>query len=106
EKVALRAIPGRMPHHLIELIEERDGVERHLDALRGGELCAHAAHALAGGAFSLMGFTFQDEDVGAAGFGEVISDAGSDDAAADDNNIGRLQLIKPPLPWRGPPGLR
>src|SRR5947209_19062735 len=91
EQVALRAIPGRVPHHLVKRVEERDGVQRHLDALRGGELRPHAAHALSGGAFTLVRFALENEYVAATGFGQMIRDAGPDNAAADDNDIGRLQ---------------
>src|SRR5450432_1759299 len=97
EQVSLGTVAGRVPHHLIERAEKWDGVERHLNAGDGGELRAHTAHALARGAFALMAFPFDYQHAAAACFGQVISHAGSDDAAADYDYVRRFQKA---LLWR------
>src|SRR5262249_4365532 len=96
EQVPLRAISRRMPHHVIERVEERNRVQGHLDAFRCRELGAHSAHALARGPLALMRFAFEDEDVGTAGFGQMIRDAGADNSTANDDDVGRLQETEPP----------
>ena len=72
--------------------EKGDGIERHADVDGGGELRADTAHALSGGAFALMGFAFDDDDVAAARFGEVVCDGGADNAASDDDDVRRVQI--------------
>jgi hypothetical protein len=84
-----------MPHHFVEGAEEGDGVHRHADVDRRGELRADAAHALPGGALALAGFPFDDQNVGASRFRQVIRDAGTYDSAADDDDIRRPQNVPP-----------
>ena len=93
EKISLRAVARRVAHHFIEPAEEGDGVKRHADVDGSGELGAHAAHALPGGPLALLGFAFDDDDVAASRFGQVIRDAGADNAAPDDNDIRRVQTL-------------
>ena len=93
EKISLRAVARRVAHHFIEPAEERDGVHRHADVDRRGELGAHAAHALSGGSLTLRGFAFDHHHVAAPRFGQVIRDAGADNAAPDDNDIRRVQTL-------------
>src|SRR5262245_57438379 len=58
-----------------------------MDVYRRGELGAHAPHTLAGRTEPLLLFAFDDQDVRAARFGEVICNTRSDDPAADDDDI-------------------
>jgi hypothetical protein len=76
-----------MSQALLERGVEGDGVERHADVHRSGELGAHASHAFAGGALALVGLALDDQHVFAAGGGEVPGDAGAHDAAADDDHV-------------------
>jgi|SRR5579871_4618099 len=87
EEIALRAISGWMSEGCFEVAKKRNGVERHLNADRRGELGPDTAHAFSGGAFALGGFALQDHDVAAAGGCELVGDAGSDNAAADDDYV-------------------
>jgi hypothetical protein len=47
----------------------------------------HAAHAFARGAFALVSFAFEDQDIAAAGPGKLIGYARSDDTASDNDYI-------------------
>ena len=87
EHVALRAVAAGLAESFVERRIEGNRVQRHLDVRRGGELGAHSAHALAGGAFALVGFALDDEHVAGSGFGEVPGDAGANDASANDDDV-------------------
>jgi len=87
EEIPLRTLFGRIAEALVKGGVKRDGVKRHLDVDRGGELGADAAHALSGGPLALGGLALDDENVFAAGSGEVVGDAGADDSAADDDDF-------------------
>ncbi len=87
EHVALRAIASGLAESFVELRVEGNRIQRHLDVGCGGELGAHAAHGFAGGAFALVGFAFDDENVAGTGLGEMPGDAGADDASANDDDV-------------------
>ena len=87
EEVSLRAVTAGLAQALVELGVKTDGVERHLDVWRSGELRTHSTHALAGGTFALVRFALDDEDVAAAGVGEIPGDAGADDSSADNDDV-------------------
>ena len=46
-----------------------------------------SAHGFAGGALALVSFAFEDEYVGAAGFGKMPRYAGADDASTDNDDV-------------------
>ena len=81
--------------------EDRDGVERHADVHRGGELRAHSAHALAGGSQALLAFALDHQHVAASRLREMPGDAGSHDAAADNYHICRFGHVATILPYGG-----
>src|SRR6185437_14572966 len=87
EQVALRAVARRMPHGLLEIAKKRNRIQRHANARIRGKLRAHAAHALARRSFALVRFALQDDDIAASRPRELISDAGPDDSASDDDHI-------------------
>src|SRR5439155_10424515 len=91
EQVALRAVAARMPHYLIENAEERDRVQRHLYAGRGGKLRPDATHALAGRPLAQVRLPFDDYNAAASRFRQVIGYARTDNSPADNNYIRRLQ---------------
>ena len=74
---------------IFEVAKERNRVQRHSDARRRRKLRPHAAHAFAGGPFTLVAFAFENHHVAAPGLGELISDARADDPAANDDNFRR-----------------
>ncbi|MCG3161882.1 MAG: hypothetical protein JMDDDDMK_03097 [Acidobacteria bacterium] len=87
EQIAVSAVIRRVAGRFFKTREEVNRIERHLDVDRRSELSAHAAHALAGRTESLLLFAFDDQNVRTARFGQVISDARSDDSAADDYDL-------------------
>ena len=88
-------IPPGWPSRSSNAAVKRDGVQRHLNVRRGGELRAHSAHALAGRAFALMRFALDDQHVAATCFGQVPGDAGADDAAANDDYFAVCMSLGP-----------
>jgi hypothetical protein len=89
----LGAVSGGVAEPVLETGVEGNGVERHLDADRGGELGANPAHAFSSGAFALGAFPFDHEDVFASGAGEVVGDAGAYDACSDDDYVSGLHCV-------------
>src|SRR5258708_4436520 len=85
EQVSLRAVSGRMSHRRFKRVEERNREQRHPDIHIGRKLGAYAAHALSGGSLALMRLALQHNHVAAAAAGQLVRDAGSDDAAAYDD---------------------
>jgi hypothetical protein len=64
EQITVCAVIRGMSNHLIELRKEVDRVLRHLNIHRRRELRAHAAHAFAGGPFTLVGLTLDHQHIG------------------------------------------
>src|SRR4051812_19597362 len=87
KQITVRAIVGRMSDHFIKLGKEFNRVARHLNVNRGRELYPHSPHALPGRAPALMRFAFYAQTISTAGLVQMISDARSDDAAADDDHV-------------------
>src|SRR6185503_3368479 len=87
KKIAVRTIVCRVPHNFVELCEEVNGIDRHLNVDWGCKLRSHATHALAGGSFALMCFAFDYENFCAAGCAQMIGDARPDDPAPDDYHV-------------------
>src|SRR5260370_17165225 len=87
EQVAVGLVSGRIAGSLFESIQERNRIERHLDIDVGGELRAHAAHALAGGSQAFPCFALDHQHVLHAGFGEMESDAGTDAPPANTTDV-------------------
>jgi hypothetical protein len=67
--------------------ESLQAARAQLDVDLVGELRAHAARRLAGGAGSQL-VAFEEHDVGDPRLGEVKGDAGADGAATDDDDLG------------------
>ena len=88
EQVAMRFVSGRVASGLLKAVQERNGIQRHSNIHVGGELCAHASHALAGGSETLPCFTLHDQHVLYSSFSEMKSNAGTDDARAYDDDVG------------------
>jgi hypothetical protein len=89
EQVAVRLVSGRVAGGLLKPVQEGDGVQRHLDIDVGGELRAHAAHALAGRPEALACLALDHEHVLHPSLGEMKGDAGTNDARAYDDDVGR-----------------
>src|SRR2546421_13095074 len=87
EQITVRAIIRRVPDNFIELRKEVDRIFRHLNVDWSRELRTHAAHALAGRPVALMRLALKHQHVGTALLREMISDARSDNAAADDDYV-------------------
>ena len=89
QQISLRPVSGGMPHNLFKIAEERDRIKRHADADVSGKLGAHASHAFPGRTFSLMALTFENQDITASSFGELIGDARPNDTASHDDYVRR-----------------
>jgi hypothetical protein len=70
---------------LLEIPEDRNREERHPNADIGRKLGTHTSHAFPGGPFPLVAFPLEDNDVAASDFREVISNAGANNAAPNDD---------------------
>src|SRR5207245_3150129 len=90
EQIPLRPITGWIPHHVLEISKELDGVHGEADVELAGKLGPHPAHTLSGRALPQIRLALQNEHVGAAGLDEMVSNTGTDDARADDHNIRSL----------------
>src|SRR5215510_43010 len=82
-----------MPHYLFKGIEERDRIQRHLDADRCRELGSYTAHALPGRPLALVRFALQHYDVADACLGKVVRNARTHNSTADDDHIRRFQTV-------------
>src|ERR1700686_536458 len=56
EKVTLRPVVSRISESVVEAGIKRNGIKRHLNIDRSGELRSHTTHALAGGTLALSRF--------------------------------------------------
>src|SRR5437588_10782544 len=90
EEITMRAIVRGVTNDFIKLRKEVDRILRHLNVDGSRELRAHTAHALASRAFTLVRFALNHQHVRAALLRKVISDARSDNAAADDDDVRSL----------------
>src|SRR5208337_4537659 len=81
---------------LLEAGVKRNGVERHLDVDRSGELGAHSSHALAGRTLALMGFPLNQQHVAATSVSQMPRNARTHNTAADNHDIRCLHLVWPP----------
>ena len=95
KQIALAAITRRMARHLLEILKKRNRVERHAYVRFGGELGAHAAHALARRAFSGVRFALQDHDVAAAALGQMPGNTASHDPRPNDDHVRRRHVPVP-----------
>ena len=87
EEIPVGLISGGVARHLFEPCEEGYGVERHLNIDGRGELGADAARAFRSRPHTLLLFPLDDQNVRAARFREVVSDARTHDAAAYDYDL-------------------
>src|SRR5439155_13915129 len=87
KQISLRPIAARIAKLLLESGVEGNGVERHLNVYRSGELGPHSSHALARGSLTWRRFPLDDQHVFASRSGQVISDARPDDSSADDDDV-------------------
>src|SRR5262249_43248125 len=92
EEVSLGTVVGGIANDFLKSCVERNGVERHLYVDGGGELRAHAAHALAGRAFALRALALNDQDIFASRVSEVPGNARTNDTAADNRYVNRVYL--------------
>ncbi len=76
-----------------EVLERVEAAHAEGDVDGVGELRAHAAGRLHGGPAAQRP-SLEEQDVGDAGLGEVEGDAGPHDAAADDDDPGRLRQLR------------
>src|SRR5579864_2518879 len=84
-----------MSQLFIELCIKRNRVQRHMYIYRRRKLRAHPTHAFAGRAFALRGLSLNHKDTFTSGSGQMISDAGTDNSSANDDDISRTQELTP-----------
>ena len=89
EQIADLPVAGVDAELLLEPLEDPDRLEGEADLGLRGELGANAARRLARGARADR-VALEHEDVARAAPGQVIGDAASDHAAADDDHVCRL----------------
>ena len=88
EQVALRTIAAGAARGLLEARKKIESVERQANVDLGGELRAHAAHALARGAAAQVRLALQHQDVRASGLGKMVGDARAHNPSAHNHHIG------------------
>ena len=91
EQVALRTIAAGAARGLLEAGKKIERIERQANVDFGGELRAHASHALARGAAAQMRLALQHQDVRASGLGKMIGDACAHNSPAYNHHIGCLR---------------
>src|SRR5437868_7536965 len=92
KKIALQLIARRVFQALLETCVERDRIQRHANIHRRRELRPHPAHALSGGAFTLMGFAFNHQNVFASCGSQMVGNTRSDNPSSDDGYLSCLHV--------------
>ncbi len=90
EHVAMLVVVDRQADDLLEVTPELDRLEREADVDLGRILAANAAGRTAGAARAQRVAFEQDDTATVSTSRQLVGDACPDDAAADDDDVGRL----------------
>ena len=83
---------GRVAHLAFQPVVEVGGVGGQPGHVVGGPQAAHQAGGVPGSAAGER-VALEHDDVGPAEFGEVVGDAGTDDATTDDDDLGPIRKL-------------
>ena len=75
EQVTLRPVVSGISELVVEAGIKRNGIKRHLNVNRRGELSSHPTHTLAGGTLALSRLPLDHQNVPTSRGGQMISDA-------------------------------